>query len=172
LTVNTVGSGSVTKNPNQATYTYGTVVTLTAVPATNWAFSAWSGAVTGSTNPVTITISANSVVTATFVNTCQPVTGANFSFSPTTPRVGQSVSFTATLTGGTAPITYTWNFGHGTPQVTPLATIVHSFPLTTTVHTYTVALTAANACTSSPTPVSKQVTVWPYTNYLPLIFRQ
>ena len=33
LAVNVVGSGSVTRNPDQATYNAGTVVTLTATPA-------------------------------------------------------------------------------------------------------------------------------------------
>jgi PKD repeat protein len=169
--VNTVGSGSVTKNPDQGTYAFGTVVTLTAVPSAGWAFSAWSGAVTSSANPVTITISGNSIVTATFLNTCQSITGVDFSFSPTAPRVGQSVNFTATVTGGTAPITYTWNFGHGADVITTAAVIVHSFPLTTTVQTYNVTLWAANACTSPTAPVAKSVTVWPYRIYLPVILR-
>jgi uncharacterized repeat protein (TIGR02543 family) len=66
VNVNIVGSGSVTKNPNQATYTYGTVVTLTATPNAGWVFSGWSGDLTGSTNPDTITMNGNKVVTATF----------------------------------------------------------------------------------------------------------
>ena len=84
--------------------------------------------------------------------------------------MGQSVNFTATV-AGTAPITYTWNFGHGAAVPTTVATIAHSFPVTTTVHTYNVTLSAANACTSPTAPVSKQVTVWPYGIYLPLILR-
>ena len=66
LTVSTVGSGSVAKNPDQSTYHYGDVVTLTATPATGWSFSGWSGGLTGSANPATITIDGNKVVTATF----------------------------------------------------------------------------------------------------------
>ena len=69
------------------------------------------------------------------------------------------------------PVTYTWNFGYGADVPTTVATIAHSFPLTTTVHTYDVTLSAANACTSPAAPVSKQVTVWPYGIYLPLILR-
>jgi len=43
LGVTTVGSGSVTKNPDQASYNNGTVVELTAVPDTGWTFNGWSG---------------------------------------------------------------------------------------------------------------------------------
>jgi uncharacterized repeat protein (TIGR02543 family) len=66
LTITTDGSGSVTKNPNQATYTYGQVVTLTAIPGTGWAFSSWTGDLTGSQNPKTITMDGNKAVTAHF----------------------------------------------------------------------------------------------------------
>jgi hypothetical protein len=51
------------------------------------------------------------------------------------------------------------------------AITAHSFPLTTTINTYNVTLTAANACSSPTAPVSKQVTVWPFFIYLPLISR-
>ncbi len=66
LSVSTVGSGTVVKNPEQATYTYGQTVQLTAQPAANWTFDHWSGNATGTTNPVTITISGNASVTAHF----------------------------------------------------------------------------------------------------------
>jgi uncharacterized repeat protein (TIGR02543 family) len=72
LTITTDGSGSVTKNPNQATYTYGQVVTLTAIPSTGWAFSSWTGDITGSQNPKTITMNANRAVTAHFVDSMSP----------------------------------------------------------------------------------------------------
>ena len=101
---------------------------------------------------------------------CVSVTGADFNFTPSAPRVGQPVNFTAVITGGTAPIAYTWNFGHGADVITTTASIVHSFPLTTTIQTYLVTLTAANACSSQPaTP--KSVTVRPYGIYLPVNFR-
>jgi len=66
LTTSVVGSGSVTKNPSQTQYASGTVVTLTANPASGWSFKDWSGAITGSTNPATITMNGNKAVTATF----------------------------------------------------------------------------------------------------------
>jgi hypothetical protein len=66
LTINTDGNGLVTKDPNQATYTYGTFVDVNAIPDANWAFSAWSGDLSGSNNPETITMDDNKTVTATF----------------------------------------------------------------------------------------------------------
>lgn len=68
LTVNVSpsGGGSVTKNPNKTTYNDGESVQLTAVPAAGYAFSAWSGDLTGSTNPATIVMNADKTVTAIF----------------------------------------------------------------------------------------------------------
>ncbi len=67
LTVTTVGQGTVTLNPSGSTFDQGTVVTLTAAADSGWTFSGWSGDLTGSTNPETITMDSNKSVTATFV---------------------------------------------------------------------------------------------------------
>lgn len=67
LAVNAVGGGSVNASPSQGGYPAGTVVTLTATPAPNWIFSAWSGDVSGSANPLQVTMNANKSITATFV---------------------------------------------------------------------------------------------------------
>jgi uncharacterized repeat protein (TIGR02543 family) len=69
LTVNIVGNGTVTKNPQQPTYTYGTVVNLTANPAADWQLSSWSGDLGGSDNPATIEMNGNKTITATFTQT-------------------------------------------------------------------------------------------------------
>jgi len=66
LTVNEVGNGSVTKDPDQATYGQGAQVMLTAVPDLGYQFAGWSGDLTGTTNPATITMNANKTITATF----------------------------------------------------------------------------------------------------------
>ena len=67
LTIATTGSGSVTRNPNQTSYTAGTQVQLTAVPQPGSMFSSWSGALTGSQNPATVTMNGNLTITANFV---------------------------------------------------------------------------------------------------------
>ncbi len=66
LTLNTTGSGSITLSPPGGEYNPGTVVTLTATPATGFEFSGWSGDLSGSNNPVTLTMSSNKIVTAIF----------------------------------------------------------------------------------------------------------
>ncbi|SHL05998.1 malectin domain-containing carbohydrate-binding protein [Rhodothermus profundi] len=67
LTITTVGNGTVTKNPDQTAYESGTVVQLTAVPAAGWVFSNWSGDLSGSDNPVNVTVTTDMNITATFI---------------------------------------------------------------------------------------------------------
>lgn len=66
LTINTTGQGTVTKNPDQSTYEYGTVVEITATPDNDWAFEEWHGAETGNNNPIQITIDSVKELTAVF----------------------------------------------------------------------------------------------------------
>ena len=67
LTVNIVGAGSVDLTLDKPAYEDTDVETLTAIPATHWDFDSWSGAITGSTNPESITMDADKTVTANFV---------------------------------------------------------------------------------------------------------
>lgn len=59
-------NGSVSKSPTQATYNYNTAVVLTATPSAGYQFSSWSGDLSGTANPKTITMNANKNVTANF----------------------------------------------------------------------------------------------------------
>lgn len=66
-TIEPDASGFVTIEPGQDSYHYGDVVTLAATPATSsWWFSDWSGDITGTGNPLIITIQGNTSITATF----------------------------------------------------------------------------------------------------------
>ena len=85
LTVTVVGNGTVIQNPLPP-YSVGNVVTLTANADPNWTFSGWSGDLSGTTNPVTITLTGDKVVTATFVSTCVPVNGVDFTYLPSGPE--------------------------------------------------------------------------------------
>ncbi|MGC9451381.1 MAG: InlB B-repeat-containing protein [Oceanipulchritudo sp.] len=66
LTVS-VENGSVTRSPDQASYAFGTEVTLTAVATDGYIFAGWTGDVNGLENPVTVAVTADLHVTATFV---------------------------------------------------------------------------------------------------------
>lgn len=68
LSVTTSGNGSVDVVPNQDTYSFGQQVTLTAMADPGWVFSGWSGDLAGNDNPVTLTISGDHKVTATFAD--------------------------------------------------------------------------------------------------------
>ena len=72
LSVATNGNGSVKLTPSGGTYDEGTEVQLTATAATGWEFSDWSGDLSGSGNPATITMDADINVTATFTES--PIT--------------------------------------------------------------------------------------------------
>ena len=67
LTITVVGNGTVTLDPPGGVYAFGTDVILTAnaIPCLS-AFVEWSGDLTGSVNPDTITIEAATNITATF----------------------------------------------------------------------------------------------------------
>ena len=98
LTVTTVGNGNVSKNPNQASYLSGTSVLLTATPAAGWRFTGWSGDVTGSANPATVTVNKVLAVTATFT------------------QITYQVSFTVDGSGTTNPTgSQTFNSGQVVP---------------------------------------------------------
>ena len=72
LAVSMVGSGTVTKSPDLATYPYGTSVRLDAVPAEGWAFAGWSGDTTSSADSVILIMSGSKSLTATFVDAAAP----------------------------------------------------------------------------------------------------
>src|SRR5439155_14682576 len=70
LDVTTVGSGTVAKSPDHASYDHGSLVELTATPAVGYHFVGWSGDASGSDNPLSVTMDAAKSITATFaINT-------------------------------------------------------------------------------------------------------
>jgi hypothetical protein len=95
--VDPAGGGSVSADLgpgcNATQYTSGTVVRLTAAPANGYAFSSWSGAASGSANPVAVTMDADKSVTASFALrtsvTIAAATGnGNITLSTTSPGCG------------------------------------------------------------------------------------
>lgn len=62
------GSGSVNLNPSGGQYNSGTTVSLTASPASGYTFSSWSGSLSGSANPASLTMNGDKSVTANFIS--------------------------------------------------------------------------------------------------------
>jgi uncharacterized repeat protein (TIGR02543 family) len=65
-TVAQSAGGSISRSPDASSYAPGTVVTLAASPASGYDFTGWSGALTGTKNPSTVTMDADKNVTAFF----------------------------------------------------------------------------------------------------------
>ena len=59
--------GSVVRSPDAVSYAVGTTIALTATPATGYSFTGWSGDLSGTKNPETITMDTDKTVTASFV---------------------------------------------------------------------------------------------------------
>jgi len=135
LTTATVGSGTVERNPLQATYGIGQQVVLTATAAAGWSFVGWSGDLTGTANPATVTMTADQSITATFAQALHTLTTATvgngvITITPAKPQyaAGEVVTLTPVpaagwrfqgwsgdLSGTTVPGTVTMN---GDRQVT------------------------------------------------------
>ncbi|MGY3090398.1 putative repeat protein (TIGR02543 family) [Hymenobacter sp. UYAg731] len=111
LTVSTVGSGTVTKSPDQASYASGTNLSLTATPATGYQFSGWSGDATGATNPLSVTMTSNKTITATFT-AIPPMTYTLTTNAVGTGTVAKSPSQTSYASGASVALTATPGTGY------------------------------------------------------------
>ena len=116
--------------------------------------------------------SDTSALATTAVVSCIPVITADLNFTPTAPRVGEIVTFTASFspTSATPPITYTWDWGDGSADSSGQP-VTHTFPSTITAKTYTVTLTVDNICVDPAVTAQKPATIHPRTLYLPLTLK-
>jgi uncharacterized repeat protein (TIGR02543 family) len=120
-------NGSVVKNPNQATYSNGATVQLTATPNTGYVFTSWNGDATGSANPLTVTMNANKNITANFT-----------ALVPVGPALGAISIFGAF--GGNAGITnqgLNTVINNGSIGTTAASTLITGFHDGTTADIYT-----------------------------------
>jgi hypothetical protein len=77
LTVNTVGNGTVSVQPNQPAFAYASAVTLTATANAGWFFTQWSGDAQGVLTQTTLSMTDHRVVTATFITPYTVTVSAN-----------------------------------------------------------------------------------------------
>ena len=85
---------------------------------------------------------------------CVPVSGADFTVDPPTPRPNMPATFTGSVAAGSPAITYDWSFGDGTYGSGQV--VDHTY---TAIATYTVVMTATNCDGVSLSTVTKQVVV-------------
>src|SRR2546425_7431373 len=80
------------------------------------------------------------------VHQSNPSLTASFTFSPSSPTVGQGVTYTAAASGGTSPYTFNWSFGDGaTATGNP---VTHSYSISGTYNAQLAVLDSAGATAS------------------------
>ncbi|MBI3880630.1 MAG: immunoglobulin domain-containing protein [Verrucomicrobia bacterium] len=105
LTVTNTAGGTVTRDPNQTNFPPGSLVTLTATPASGFGFLNWSGDASGNDSPLTLVMDTNKNVGARFVSTVLTLRiqgGGTAARVPDKPfyALGDAVTLTATPTAG------------------------------------------------------------------------
>ena len=174
LATTVVGSGTL--SPASGSFNYNTVQTLTATPATGYTFTGWSGDATGSTNPLSVTMTANKNITATFTinkyNIATTVVGSG-TVSPASGSFNYNTMQTLTATAATG-YTFTGWSGDATGTTNPLSvtmTANKNITATFTRVTYTLTATIVGSGEVSPTGVvnagaTQTVTAMPASGYV------
>jgi uncharacterized repeat protein (TIGR02543 family) len=145
-------NGTVAKNPNQATYNFGSTVEITATPNVGYTFTSWSGDASGTANPLTVTMNSTKNITANFtINTyLLNVTAINGTVAKNPNQVsynsGATVQLTATPNAG---YTFTSWSGDATGNTNPLTVTMNSTKnitanFTAIASTFTLNVTAVN----------------------------
>src|SRR5665648_727794 len=149
-------------------YTENQVVNINATPATGYHFVNWTGAVTGSVNPTTVTMDANKTVTANFELDAATYYTLTMEVNPsgggtTSPAVGahpgytenQVVNITATPATGYHFVNWTGdvaNLNSASTTVTMNAnkTVTANFELDAETYALTMAVNPSGGGTTSP----------------------
>src|SRR5881275_1912263 len=80
-----------------------------------------------------------------------PTLSASFTYSPSSPQMRQTVSFTGSASGGTSPYSYSWSFGDGSTGTG--SSVTHTYAST---GSFTVVLTVKDSSSPQQTTTSQQ----------------
>ena len=116
LTTSPANGGSVTKQPDQNEYSEGTIVTLTANPASGYQFDQWQGDASGSDNPLELNMNGDKNITAVFSEV-----------QPEIHLSANSLSFSA-IKGESAPAPKTVTITNATDSHSQLDDLTISYP--------------------------------------------
>jgi hypothetical protein len=106
--------GSVVVTPQKDLYAPTDVVTLTATATSGFAFSGWSGDLTGSANPATLVMSASRAVTASFKDVQAPAVTLNLPVAG--PTEVEQARLSGEITDNVGSITAQWSQNGGVAQ--------------------------------------------------------
>jgi hypothetical protein len=144
LDITTTGGGTTTPSPGLYNYSTGTNVSVTALADPNYCFDHWEldSVDVGAVNPYVVHMNENHTLHAVFVSrpsvTISPLSSTIF--------LGESVTFTSSVSGGTPPYSYQWYLDDAPVAGATASSWTFNPPA---VSTYTVYLEVADsrACT-------------------------
>ena len=105
-------------NPYTSDFSTGTEVPLEAIPAPGYRFDSWSGDLSGSTNPVMVTISCNKIITARFSRITHTLTMKADGGGSTIPIPGEHDYDEGMVVNISATADKGWRFAGWTGDVT------------------------------------------------------
>lgn len=109
LKIETTTGGTTSPTPGTYTHNAGSTVQVTASPNTNYILDHWEldTVNVGSANPYSVLMDKNHTLKAVFASAPSP---PSVSITPLSATIylGQSVTFTSTVSGGTTPYSYQW----------------------------------------------------------------
>jgi uncharacterized repeat protein (TIGR02543 family) len=126
LSVSSTWGGSTSPGAGTNSFMAGTQVTVTALPSSGYVFTGWSGAASGTSNPVTITMDGDKALTANFA-AAQDITPPTMSSDLSWSMDGMTVTLKwSAATDDTGVVGYELYFGSfflGTFEQTSVALI-------------------------------------------------
>src|SRR5256886_6050548 len=150
-TVSFSGSSSGGTSPYSYSWSFGDGSTGTGSSVTHSYSSAGSFTVT-----LTVKDSGSPQQTVTSQQTISvtsppPALTASFTYNPSSPQVGQTVSFSGSASGGVSPYSYSWSFGDGSTGSG--SSVTHAYAST---GSFTVVLTVRDTGSPQQTTTSQQ----------------